>query len=300
LTLNAQSVSPNDTTENRKDDGSEDMDGVFRMELLWNIETGSVDAPPNADYERTEMGIWASVVRFAVLSALGALLTPGCSGNGNGGSASSAEALDPTQMHYGFSDDVWGTKWWQWIYQTPQTNGCNIPFLDPDGSHCTDGQSGDVFFLAGTQGGKIERDKCAVPSGKAIFFPIINPTADNEGVPTAMQLTPSGLMGYVQTQMEGVAVSSLSAEFDGVAITDLGRFKTQIMQYTYTLPPEPNIYTCEGDKGLTGTVSPAFEAGYYIMLAPPAPGAHVLHFAGSSPMTTPPVMVDVTYKFTIQ
>jgi hypothetical protein len=36
------------------------------------------------------------------------------------------------------------------------------------------------------------------------------------------------------------------------------------------------------------------------MLAPPAPGAHVLHFAGSSTASNPPVMIDVTYKLTIK
>jgi len=249
------------------------------------------------------MGRGASLLRLFVLSALAAPFTPGCSGSGN--QAATAQVLDPTQSHYGQTDSEWGALWWQWIYQlqeTPSTGNCVIPFQDPTGAHCTDGQSGggDVFFLAGTAGGTVVRDKCVVPSGKAIFFPILSSSYDNAGVPAAMQLSDAALMAALQSFLNGVSVSSLSAEFDGLPIENLARFETQVTQFSYTLPADPNVYSCEGEPGVTGSVSPSYAAGYYIMLPPPAPGAHVLHFAGSSPASNPPVTVDVTYNFTIQ
>jgi hypothetical protein len=210
--------------------------------------------------------------------------------------------LDPTQSHFGNTDDEWGALWWKWIYELPQTDAknCVIPLLDPTGEHCAYGQSGDVFFLTGTQGGVAVRDKCVVPAGKAIFFPIVTFSGDNAGVPAGMTLPDAGLIGYVQSQLNGVPVAGLSAELDGVALTDLARFRTQITKYSYTLPPEPNVYTCGGQTGVTGLVDPAYAAGYYVMLAPPSSGAHTLHFAGSSPASSPPLMLDVTYHLTIQ
>jgi hypothetical protein len=238
---------------------------------------------------------------------LAASLTAGCGASGTRNTGSSVEVLDPTQPHYGNSDDEWGALWWKWIYELPQTAAadggapnCIIPFLDPTGADCAVGQSGDVFYLAGTGGGVVVRDKCVVPAGKAIFFPILSFSADNAGVPAAMQLPETGLMGYVQKQLDGIPSAGLSAEIDGVPIANLARFKTKVTKFSYTLPPEPNVYTCEGATGVTGLVDPSYAAGYYIMLAPLVQGAHTLHFAGSSPATNPPIMVDVTYHLTIE
>ena len=233
-----------------------------------------------------------------VLSMLAAPFTVSCSSDNQ--SSSSAQVLDPTQAHYGNADDAWGTLWWKWVYDMPQTAGkCFIPFQDPTGASCRTGQSGDVFFLAGTSAGTVVRDQCTIPSGKAIFFPILTFDADNGGVPQNMLMSDAALMGVVQMQMDAVPVSGLSAEFDGAPIMDLARFRTDLTMFDYTLSPEPNTYTCEGAMGVTGTISPSYQAGYYIMLPPPSLGSHTLHFAGSSPKSMPPLNVDVTYHFTV-
>lgn len=247
-----------------------------------------------------------SVFPLLVLSALAAPLAGACSSNGGDSQAANAEVLDPTQAHYGNTDAEWGALWWKWIYETPRTAddagtpNCAIPFLDPTGASCGVGQSGDVFFLAGAPGGTVVRDKCEVPSGKAIFFPIFNFAADNGGVPPAMQLTDSANMALVQNEMAGVDVSSLSADFDGAPITNLARFATQVTKYSYIVPPEPNTYTCAGEPGVTGPVDPSYAAGYYIMLSPPTPGAHTLHFTGTSNSSHPSVNIDITYHLTVK
>jgi hypothetical protein len=236
---------------------------------------------------------------FSIVATLVAALGAGCGSSGSG-SEGSADVLDPTQPHYGNTDAQWGVEWWQWVYQLPETaNSCIIPFEDPTGANCGYGQSGDVFFLAGTSGGTAVRDQCVVPAGKAIFFPILSFSADNGGVPASMQLSPTALQGVVQTEVDGVPVSGLSAEFDGKPIVNLAQFKTAVTQFSYTLPPEPNVYTCGGATGVTGIIDPSFEAGFYVMLPPPAPGAHTLHFAGNSPATSPAFMLDVTYHLTV-
>lgn len=232
-------------------------------------------------------------------AALAAAAVAACGSSNNG--STSAAVLDPTQTHYGNSLDQWSVLWWQWLYQLPETAGnCIIPLADPTGANCGYQQSGSVFFLAGTAGGAATRNQCKVPLGDAIFFPLVNFSNDNAGVPTGMQQTPDALSALTQSQLDTVPVSGLSAEFDGVAIPNLGRFKSKVDQYTYTLPMEPNVYTCEGATGVTGEVNPSYEAGYWVMLAPPSAGAHKLHFAASSPKSQPALSLDVTYNFTVQ
>lgn len=245
-----------------------------------------------------------SSLGHSALSALAVFLAAGC-GSSDAGSPAVAAVdvpLDPAEAHYGHTDDEWGALWWKWIYELPQKdpNNCNIPFMDPTGEHCQDGQSGDVFYLAGTGAGSATRDQCTVPSGKAIFFPILSFSADNGGIPPDQQHSATELQSLVQSELDSVPVSGLSAEFDGKAIKDLGRFKTNVSEFDYTLPAEPNFYSCMGATGVTGKIEPAYAAGVYVMLPPQAAGKHTLHFAGDSPASSPPVSLDVTYHFTVK
>jgi hypothetical protein len=244
-----------------------------------------------------------SPIRFLIVPALAASFTAACSSSSSSHpAATTAEVLDPTQSHYGNSYCEWGALWWKWLYQLTETSAssCVVPLSDPTGQNCGYEQSGDVFFLVGTLGGTVVRNMCTVPQGKAIFFPILSFDADNGGVPVAMQLTPMALQAVVQGQVDKAPVSGLSAEFDGLPVANMASFKCDATQYSYTLPAEPNLYDCLGMTGVTGMVSPAYAGGYYVMLPPPAPGNHVLKFKGSSPSSTPPLTVDVTYNFTVK
>ena len=51
----------------------------------------------------------------------------------------------------------------------------NHPLFDETGEDCDVGQSGKVWFLGGVinETGSASRE-CTVPTGKAIFFPILN------------------------------------------------------------------------------------------------------------------------------
>jgi hypothetical protein len=214
---------------------------------------------------------------------------------------STAQVLDPSQPQYGHTSDEWSVLWWQWLYQMPETMGnCVVPLTDPTGASCGYDQSGSVFFLVGNEGGSSVRDDCKVPLGDAIFFPLVNFSNDNAGTPPSMVLTPMQLSALTQSELNAVPVSGLSAEFDGLPITDLARFKSMVDQYTYTLPMGTNVYSCQGASGVSGVVNPSYEAGYWVMLSPPTKGAHTLHFTANAPTTNPPLNVDVTYNFTVE
>src|SRR5438067_24588 len=99
------------------------------------------------------------------------------------GSPVSAQATDPQPASnnsepYGMTYGQWNARWWQWFFSVPASRN---PGLATDGAvDCSVGQSGDVWFLAGSfqSGGTFSRS-CAVPVGKALFVPLINSWADN-------------------------------------------------------------------------------------------------------------------------
>ncbi|MFI6996809.1 hypothetical protein [Nocardia sp. NPDC050175] len=61
-------------------------------------------------------------------------------------------------------------RWWQWASAIPTATN---PVSDETGKFADVDQSADVWFLAGTFGGKVSR-KCSVPYGRPIFFPAFN------------------------------------------------------------------------------------------------------------------------------
>ncbi|MFE9168651.1 hypothetical protein ACFYNZ_03835 [Streptomyces kebangsaanensis] len=61
-------------------------------------------------------------------------------------------------------------RWWQWAFSAPDE--CS-PVLDETGEFADWQQPEDVWFLAGTYGGRVER-RCSVPHGRPIFFPVFN------------------------------------------------------------------------------------------------------------------------------
>ncbi len=78
--------------------------------------------------------------------------------------------LPPNSKAHGMSYGQWGDAWWQWGFSFPTNSN---PILDQTGQFGALGQSGSVWFLAGTTGGEAERT-LTVPTGKTLFVPIVN------------------------------------------------------------------------------------------------------------------------------
>src|SRR5438046_3826702 len=78
---------------------------------------------------------------------------------------------------YGRTYGDWAAAWWQWALSIPASHH---PLFDT--ADCGVGQSGPVFFLGGKACSTLDThcdfghaDRiCTVPSGKALFFPVIN------------------------------------------------------------------------------------------------------------------------------
>ena len=76
------------------------------------------------------------------------------------GAAQAAGPLPPHSNAFGRGYAELGAAWLEWAMAAPAPTN---PILDPDGSYGAMGQSGKVWFLAGTAGGPATRS-LTVPS----------------------------------------------------------------------------------------------------------------------------------------
>lgn len=61
-------------------------------------------------------------------------------------------------------------RWWKWALSAPDELS---PVRDTTGEHAGWRQPADLWFLAGTYGGKVVR-RCEIPAGRRLFFPVLN------------------------------------------------------------------------------------------------------------------------------
>jgi hypothetical protein len=241
--------------------------------------------------------------RILVATGLMAFFLAGCGDDDEATPKPEGTAFeDPSELAYGKSLAEWGGEWWKWIYELPQEqDNCIIPFADATGEDCAYGQDpdADVFFLTGNGGGTVVREQCVAPTGKGVFLPILTYTSDNGGLPPDLQLTEEELHDAVQTWTEGIIVSELVMRVDDQSIEDFEPYYVPATKYTYTLPPEPNTYTCFGGQE-KGVVDPSYNGGYYVMLKPLSAGSHTIHFAGRALSTPEDFVLDVTYHLTVE
>lgn len=191
--------------------------------------------------------------------------------------AQAQQLVAPNASVGGISQEDWSRAWWQWAGSFSRQDS---PVADRTGELCGEKQKGPVWFLAGTYGTQRTLRNCRVPSGKYLFFPLINyvvmPSQDRSmtcasAMETARRITddPAALI----LEVDGVRVSNLATArqatkkcFDMGALTE-ARYK----------------------------IFPSAANGYYVMLKPLSPGTHVLNFGGA----LPGVLQAVTYTLIV-
>jgi hypothetical protein len=189
--------------------------------------------------------------------------------------------LDPFGKSYG----EWGAEWWQWALAQPAAIN---PLLDSTGEFASVGQSGPVWFLAGTFGGAAERT-CTVPVGKALFFPIVN-TVLGAGVWDCEPTAP-GVVCDVRTLK-----AKAKANIDKVTLHQVEVDGVPLQNYRAASPRPFSITIPDGNVlGLApGTYAPQVCDGYWLMLAPLRPGHHTVHFKAEGYAS-----VDVIYHLMV-
>lgn len=163
------------------------------------------------------------------------------------------------------------------------------PFFDENGScaNGAQGQLGPVWFLTGVinVSGTAVRN-CTVPTGKALFFPIINVECST--------LEPPPFHGDNEAELracaKGFGFENVFAEIDGVAVQDLDRYLVDSPLFTFTVPPD-NVL------GVAAGTGQSVSNGHFLMLAPLSVGEHVIRFGGA--FTSGGFTLDITYNLTV-
>ena len=169
----------------------------------------------------------------------------------------------PEEVIAGNSINDFANIWWQWTYSMPQEVS---PIRDLTGENCHQGQSGDVWFLAGGYGSSKIKRTCEIPAGKYIFFPVINMAywAAKEGALTCEQA--KKLAGLNNAQLLSIDIELDSIKASNPAHTRLSSEKCF------------NIFALAPANAHAYNAYPSASDGYWVMLKPLAKGKHILKF----------------------
>jgi hypothetical protein len=206
---------------------------------------------------------------------------------------SNPRVFPPNSKPYGKSYGEWGGEWWKYVLSYPLDIS---PLNDPTGANCGMDQSGPVFFLVGTTGGAAVRDECIVPSGKALFFPLVNIFgAVPEDAANSQDLR--DLVSWVTNYIDEITVS-----VDGVPLQNLWNYRFE-SPFSFTgAVDNPFDQNC-GTPGTCyeGYHEIGFSDGYWIMMPPLPAGEHTINFGGhfNLPDWGWEFEVDVTYNLTV-
>lgn len=198
----------------------------------------------------------------------------------------------PNDKSYG----EWAVAWWQWELSIPADRS---PVTDTTGEFAGEGQSGPVWFVAGTFAPSVERS-FTVPNGKALFVPVYvwifgagafdcDPSVP--GVPCdvpALQATAAANVEADDLIMEVV--------IDNVPVKNVRGYRTR------SPAPFPITYPENSVTGLpAGIYYPQIADGYWLMLAPLRKGGHEIDMHVTAPTTSNgPLEFDETLHITVE
>ncbi|WP_146108235.1 hypothetical protein V5P93_004229 [Actinokineospora auranticolor] len=152
-------------------------------------------------------------------------------------------------------------RWWSWAASRPSGSD---PVSDLVGTQCHVNQPDDLWFVAGTFGGKAHR-RCVVPAGRALVGPAVN-----------LVSTPEDCRDFLDAA-EGTVT------LDGAPVT---LRRTGPTRLTVRAVEGSAIYDEAGDHRGCG-------CGLWFEIEPPAPGPHELRIKGGSDGLAVEVVYDL-------
>jgi hypothetical protein len=177
----------------------------------------------------------------------------------------------------------WTAAWNQWLLPIPASSS---PLLDTTGQFAAINQKGPVWFLVGTfvDLPPVTRT-VTVPAGKHILFPIVNVVwVWFPGDADTVEFIRTYLLDTINPYG-----SNIPCTLDGVPTVFNHRtptVRTQSPPFPVNNIPADNLFGVPIPAGSIG-----YSDGFWVMLPPLAPGAHVLKF-GASP--------EITYNLTVR
>lgn len=220
------------------------------------------------------------------------------------------DILPPQSRPHGLPYYAWADRWWQWIDAQPLSAN---PLVDESGEDCARGQTGPVWFLAGSPSGSYTR-RCTIPAGKSLFFPVVNfqedqreavvdleffrsdECSDDDGPGPEFCASASRLFGDDPTMpanmlafldfvmLRFVDIDNKFASIDDKPVKSLRSYRapSDTRGYRIALPDTEDAYDnyhtiwgyeFDGPDAYLGV-----QDGYYLMVKPLPPGEHTIRF----------------------
>lgn len=196
-------------------------------------------------------------MRRVVAVASCAVLLAGCTGSTGADTAPTPASAAPAQRSV-------QARWWEWATAEPAATN---PVSDRTGEDCARNQPGDVWFLAGTFGGQVQR-RCTVPLGVRLVAPAINlVTGDEADCASSM----AGATGEVRLDGADLPLERIEHE----PVTFVAR------------PDNPVTDTSGRTRG--------YACGLWAHIDPPTAGEHKVRIHGTSGT----FVVDAEYTLTV-
>jgi len=237
----------------------------------------------------------AAFLAVVSLTAVNASAQYGAGHGHEQGQGNPNPAVSPVQSRaYGLTYGEWSARWWEWAFSLPLDNSPLFGTAD-----CSVGQSGHVWFLAGSPS---PQPHCTVPAGTALFFPIINAECSTIPGDNTGDTTEAGLRSCADALANLIDPTTLNATMDGVPLTRLSQYRAQSPLFPIGPLPGPSNnnlgFYFTGNLTPAGTTGTSVGDGFYLMLHPLSAGPHVLHFHGEIPSFS--FVVDMTYYLTVK
>ncbi|HEY5799626.1 MAG TPA: hypothetical protein VIT92_05365, partial [Burkholderiaceae bacterium] len=190
--------------------------------------------------------------QFNLARLLLATLTAGCCAT-----AAATPPIAPNGTHV--------ARWWQWALGTPNL----IESLDQGGTRCRVGQSGDIWFLAGSFNSGQVRRTCYIPQGKTLFFPLITMSYwPDEPGPAETCARSIARAGFNNDTATGLHASIDGKPLPAAALRRIGTQQCFTVVDRATPSKAANVHDM------------AAADGYWVMLPPLPKGRYTLRFGG--------------------
>jgi hypothetical protein len=232
--------------------------------------------------------VW--ILLFLAAAALLPLAMGAGKGNPNPG------VIPPQANYSGASYDEWSARWWQWCYAIPIDGH---PLYDLTGENAAVGQSGHVWFL----GGVVWKNNTTppplpvtrtitIPSGTALFFPIVNGELNFAEVPDAPSV--EALREMLDDFIGSLTNNEVYATIDGRPVRDIVSYRAISPEFEIWLPDD-SILEDQGYVTGAGEVEPVVADGLFLMVPPLSVGKHTITFG----VQNLPWSLDIVYNITV-
>ena len=178
--------------------------------------------------------------------------------------ADTGEVIETGDIVQGKSQQEYANAWWQWAVSMPEEDS---PVRDKTGSKCGVNQEGPVWFLAGGYGSSKIHRECTIPSGKQLFFPVINMVY----YPGGADARPTCESVKQSASLNNQYLKTFRVNVDGREYINPVFFRRSPEKCFDLIARKPKKYHPE-------TVYPSATDGYWVMLKPLAPGKHGISF----------------------